>query len=68
MPSTPNPTTGYFLLIPDADVIDTGLTVEEAFKLIISAGIVTEESEAAQAKIPAEIVACTPPTPSSADG
>ena len=39
IPSTPNPTTGYYLLVPDADLVDTGLGVEEAFKLIISAGI-----------------------------
>ena len=44
VPSTPNPTTGYFLLIPEADAIETGLTVDEAFRLIISAGIATQES------------------------
>jgi uncharacterized membrane protein len=43
VPSTPNPTTGYFLLVPEEDAIDTGLSVEEAFKLIISAGIATGE-------------------------
>jgi uncharacterized membrane protein len=43
VPSTPNPTTGYFLLVPEQDAIDTGLGVEEAFKLIISAGIATGE-------------------------
>jgi uncharacterized membrane protein len=37
--STPNPTTGYFLLVPDEQLIDTGLSVEEAFKLIVSAGV-----------------------------
>ena len=37
--STPNPTTGYFLLVPEEDAVETGLSVEEAFKLIISAGI-----------------------------
>ena len=37
--STPNPTTGYFLLVPEDDAVETGLSVEEAFKLIISAGI-----------------------------
>jgi uncharacterized membrane protein len=44
VPSTPNPTTGYFLLVPEADAIETGLTVDEAFRLIISAGIATQES------------------------
>ena len=39
VPSTPNATTGFFVLIPEADIIETGLTVEEAFKGIVSAGI-----------------------------
>ncbi len=39
IPSTPNPTTGYFLLLPKEDVKLTDLSVEEAFKLIVSAGI-----------------------------
>ena len=43
VPSTPNPTTGYFLLVPEEDAEDTGLTVDEAFRLIISAGIAGEE-------------------------
>ncbi len=42
IPSTPNPTTGYFLLVPAEDLLDTGLSVEEAFKLIISAGIASD--------------------------
>ncbi len=37
--STPNPTTGYFLLVPEDQAVETSLSVEEAFKLIISAGI-----------------------------
>lgn len=39
IPSTPNPTTGYFLLVPESDAIATDLGVEEAFKMIVSAGI-----------------------------
>jgi uncharacterized membrane protein len=46
VPSTPNPTTGYFLLVPEKDALETGLGVEEAFKLIISAGIATGEGDA----------------------
>ncbi len=42
IPRTPNPTTGYFLLVPAEDLLDTGLSVEEAFKLIISAGIASD--------------------------
>lgn len=43
LPSTPNPTTGFYLLLPTRDVWNVDLTVEEAFKLIMSAGIVTPD-------------------------
>jgi uncharacterized membrane protein len=46
--STPNPTTGYFLLVREAEVIETDLTIEEAFRVIISAGI----ADAKQTNIP----------------
>jgi uncharacterized membrane protein len=43
IPTTPNPTTGFFELVPAEDVIETTLTVEEAFKMIISGGIVAPD-------------------------
>ena len=43
--STPNPTTGYFLLIPEDELLETSLSVEEAFKLIVSAGIADSAPE-----------------------
>ena len=43
MPSTPNPTTGYLLYVPRDDVIELSMTVEEAAKLVISAGLVAPE-------------------------
>ncbi len=45
VPSTPNPTTGYYLLLPNREIRETGLTIEEAFKLIISAGIASPGGE-----------------------
>ncbi len=41
IPTTPNPTTGFFVMVPHEDVDITDLTVEEAFKMIISGGIVS---------------------------
>jgi uncharacterized membrane protein len=38
MPSTPNPTTGFLLYLPDEDVMRVDITVEDAMKLIISGG------------------------------
>ena len=43
--STPNPTTGYFLLLSEDDMLETQLSVEEAFKLIVSAGIADSAPE-----------------------
>ena len=41
LPTTPNPTSGFYLLVPQRDLRKVDITVEEAFKLIMSAGIVT---------------------------
>ena len=43
LPSTPNPTTGFYLLVPTEDLYSINMGVEEAFKLIMSAGIVTPD-------------------------
>ena len=40
IPLTPNPTAGYFLLVPADQVIELDMSVEEALKYIISMGIV----------------------------
>jgi uncharacterized membrane protein len=41
VPTTPNPTSGFYILLPEDDIIELTMTVEEAFKLIISGGMVT---------------------------
>jgi uncharacterized membrane protein len=41
MPTAPNPTTGLYMLMPEEELIYLDMTAEEAFALIISAGIVT---------------------------
>ena len=41
IPTTPNPTTGWYAIVPEQEVIDIELSVEDAFKLLISGGIVT---------------------------
>ncbi len=43
IPTAPNPTTGWYSLVPEAEVIDIDLPVEDAFKLVISGGIVTPD-------------------------
>ena len=44
MPTTPNPTSGFFILIPKKDAFELDISVEDAFKLVISAGVVTPDS------------------------
>ncbi|MFB0532795.1 MAG: DUF502 domain-containing protein [Desulfatiglandales bacterium] len=41
VPTTPNPTSGFYILIPKDEVILLNMSVEDAFKLIISGGIVS---------------------------
>ncbi len=40
LPTTPNPTSGFLLFVPKSDVIELEMTVEDAAKLVISAGLV----------------------------
>ena len=41
IPHTPNPTSGMFEIVPENEVVETGLTVEEGIKMVISGGLVT---------------------------
>lgn len=40
VPTTPNPTSGFFLMVPKADVIELDMSVDQALKYIISMGVV----------------------------
>lgn len=43
VPTTPNPTSGFYLLVPENDIREVNLSVEDAFKVIMSAGLVVPE-------------------------
>ncbi len=43
IPTAPNPTTGWYTLVPEASVKDLNISVEDAFRTIISAGIVNPD-------------------------
>ncbi|MBN2267003.1 MAG: DUF502 domain-containing protein [Candidatus Babeliaceae bacterium] len=43
VPHTPNPTGGFFILVPAAECIETNLTRQEAMTIIISGGIIQPE-------------------------
>jgi uncharacterized membrane protein len=44
MPCAPNPTTGFFFLLPKSKVIELSISIEQATKLVISAGLIQPES------------------------
>lgn len=41
VPTTPNPTSGFFIMLAKEEVIELDMSVDEAFKLVISTGVVT---------------------------
>lgn len=44
MPHSPNPTTGFFFILPESDIIHTDISFEEAIKTLVSCGLITPES------------------------
>ncbi|HSO06252.1 MAG TPA: DUF502 domain-containing protein [Pelomicrobium sp.] len=44
VPTTPNPTSGFFLMVPRSDVVELEMSVDAALKYIISMGVVAPES------------------------
>ncbi len=46
VPTTPNPTSGFFLMVPRADTIELDMSVDEALKYIVSMGVVAPEQQA----------------------
>jgi len=49
IPTTPNPTTGWYAVVPEDTVINVSMPIEDAFKVIISGGIVNPENTPAAA-------------------
>lgn len=61
VPTTPNPTSGVLVMVPEEDLVPLQMTVEEALRLVVSGGIVVPEGRRGKA------VVVTPPTASIAD-
>lgn len=40
VPTTPNPTSGYIIIVPKKDIIELDMEIDEALKMIISLGVV----------------------------
>jgi uncharacterized membrane protein len=54
LPCTPNPTTGFFFYLPRRDVIELSMSVDDAAKLVMSAGVIQPEENRVQLQALAE--------------
>jgi uncharacterized membrane protein len=65
LPTTPNPTSGFYLLVPEEEILEVALSVEEAFKLVMSAGLVTPDSVPVSQRDPAALTPAAARVPTS---
>ena len=52
IPTTPNPTSGWYAIVPKSEAIDIDISIEDAFKVLISGGIVSPETVKPPVSIP----------------
>ncbi len=48
IPTTPNPTTGWYAIVPEDEVVNLSMSIEDAFKVVISGGIVSPTASSLQ--------------------
>nr|WP_246689732.1 DUF502 domain-containing protein [Methylobacterium sp. WL116] len=48
LPCAPNPTTGFFFYLPRTDIIEVGMSVDDAAKLVMSAGVIQPDDPQAR--------------------
>lgn len=53
VPTTPNPTSGFFIMVPRDEVVELDMNVDDGLKMIISAGVVVPPWSPEQAKVSA---------------
>jgi uncharacterized membrane protein len=64
VPMTPNPTTGFLRFVPRSEIVPLDMSLEDATKLIISAGLVTEPTPSAAVRKAKTAAPLAPPRPS----
>ena len=52
IPTTPNPTSGWYAMVPEEEAIDLSISIEDAFKVLISGGIVNPETSVPNVSLP----------------
>lgn len=45
IPTTPNPTSGFFLMVPRADVLELDMSVDQGLRMLLSVGVVVPENK-----------------------
>jgi uncharacterized membrane protein len=54
IPTTPNPTTGWYTVVPEDEVVNLSMSIEDAFKIIVSGGIVSSNVQLPNLPLPKE--------------
>jgi uncharacterized membrane protein len=68
VPTTPNPTSGFFLIVPRAEVVELDMSVDAALKYIVSMGVVSPVSPPRRVPEPAVVVAAVAAVKTKPDG
>jgi uncharacterized membrane protein len=68
IPTTPNPTSGYLVMVPPEDIVDVEYSTEEAFKFIVSFGIVGKDLQPRQGAFASAPASAVPTSLSERDG
>ncbi len=57
VPTTPNPTSGFFLLVPREEIVDLDMSVDDGLKMLLSLGVVQPKHKNS---VPADVIARAP--------
>ncbi|AFZ27668.1 hypothetical protein Cylst_5668 [Cylindrospermum stagnale PCC 7417] len=55
IPTTPNPTTGWYAVVPEDEVVNLSISIEDAFKIVVSGGIVAPNTALPPLLFPKEV-------------
>jgi len=45
IPTSPNPTSGYYVMVPEEDIKELHISIEDAFRIIMSVGLAANSVE-----------------------
>lgn len=55
IPTTPNPTTGWYAVVPEDEVVNLSMSIEDAFKIVVSGGIVAPNTSLSPLVLPTAV-------------